>query len=68
METRSAAVALIGVYRGNAAYNASKAAVKAFTESLSHELRSRPQAANVTAHLFMCVLLVLGMVKLCMRC
>jgi len=37
---------------GNAAYNASKAAVKSFTESLSHELRSRPQAANVTAHLF----------------
>lgn len=36
---------------GNAAYNASKAAVKSLTESLSHELRSRPQA-NVTAHLF----------------
>ncbi|KAF8256905.1 hypothetical protein EI94DRAFT_1819808 [Lactarius quietus] len=38
---------------GNPAYNASKAAVKSLTESLSHELRSRPQA-NVTAHLFMC--------------
>ncbi|KAI9436688.1 NAD(P)-binding protein [Lactarius indigo] len=36
---------------GNPAYNASKAAVKSLTESLSHELRSRPQA-NVTAHLF----------------
>lgn len=49
-------------YRGNAAYNASKAAVKSFTESLSHELRSRPQAANVTAHLFMCVRPVLVVV------
>jgi NAD(P)-dependent dehydrogenase (short-subunit alcohol dehydrogenase family) len=39
---------------GNPAYNASKAAVKSLTESLSHELRSRPQA-NVTAHLFMYV-------------
>jgi len=36
---------------GNAAYNASKAAVKSLTESLSHELRERPNA-NVTAHLF----------------
>jgi NAD(P)-dependent dehydrogenase (short-subunit alcohol dehydrogenase family) len=36
---------------GNPAYNASKAAVKSLTESLSHELRSRPQV-NVTAHLF----------------
>jgi len=36
---------------GNPAYNASKAAVKSLTESLSHELRSRPEA-NVTAHLF----------------
>jgi len=36
---------------GNPAYNASKAAVKSLTESLSHELRSRP-GANVTAHLF----------------
>ncbi|KAI0088531.1 NAD(P)-binding protein [Irpex rosettiformis] len=36
---------------GNAAYNASKAAVKSLTESLSHELRNLPYA-NVTAHLF----------------
>ncbi|KAI0265593.1 NAD-P-binding protein [Gloeopeniophorella convolvens] len=36
---------------GNAAYNASKAAVKSLTEGLAHELRTRPHA-NVTAHLF----------------
>ncbi|KAF8904045.1 hypothetical protein CPB84DRAFT_1814482 [Gymnopilus junonius] len=36
---------------GNAAYNASKAAVKSLTESLAHELRERPHC-NVTAHLF----------------
>ncbi|KAJ4482517.1 hypothetical protein J3R30DRAFT_3656537 [Lentinula aciculospora] len=36
---------------GNAAYNASKAAVKSLTESLAHELRERPNS-NVTAHLF----------------
>jgi len=36
---------------GNPAYNASKAAVKTLTESLAHELRSRPNV-NVTAHLF----------------
>jgi len=36
---------------GNAAYNASKAAIKSLTESLAHELRSRPHV-NVTAHLF----------------
>jgi len=36
---------------GNAAYNASKAAVKSLTEGLSHELRNTPNA-NVTAHLF----------------
>ncbi|KAJ6565132.1 hypothetical protein B0H10DRAFT_1929197 [Mycena sp. CBHHK59/15] len=36
---------------GNAAYNASKAAIKSMTEGLAHELRDRP--ANVTAHLFM---------------
>ncbi|PCH40436.1 NAD(P)-binding protein [Wolfiporia cocos MD-104 SS10] len=35
---------------GNAAYNASKAAVKSLTEGLSHELRNVPQA-NLTAHL-----------------
>lgn len=38
--------------RGNAAYNASKAAVKSLTEGLAHELRNTPQG-NVTAHLFM---------------
>jgi len=37
---------------GNAAYNASKAAVKCLTESLAHELRSRQPLPNVTAHLF----------------
>ncbi|THH02641.1 hypothetical protein EW026_g240 [Hermanssonia centrifuga] len=36
---------------GNAAYNASKAAVKSLTEGLAHELRETPHA-NVTAHLF----------------
>jgi len=36
---------------GNAAYNASKAAVKSLTEGLAHELRERPNS-NVTAHLF----------------
>jgi len=36
---------------GNAAYNASKAAVKSLTESLAHELRERPDS-NVTVHLF----------------
>ncbi|KAI0060386.1 NAD-binding protein [Artomyces pyxidatus] len=36
---------------GNAAYNASKAAVKSLTEGLAHELRERP-GVNVTAHLF----------------
>jgi short-subunit dehydrogenase len=40
--------------RGNAAYNASKAAVKSLTEGLSHELRGRSYS-NVTAHLFMYV-------------
>lgn len=35
---------------GNPAYNVSKAAVKAYTELLSHELRNLPGAA-VTAHL-----------------
>lgn len=42
----------ITVHSGNAAYNASKAAVKSLTESLAHELRERPNS-NVTAHLFM---------------
>lgn len=37
---------------GNAAYNASKAAVKSLTEGLAVELRERPHS-NVTAHLFM---------------
>ncbi|VDB90278.1 unnamed protein product [Peniophora sp. CBMAI 1063] len=36
---------------GNAAYNASKAAVKSLTEGLAHELRSQT-TCNVTAHLF----------------
>ncbi|EKM49773.1 uncharacterized protein PHACADRAFT_106145 [Phanerochaete carnosa HHB-10118-sp] len=36
---------------GNAAYNASKAAVKSLTEGLSHELRNSGQG-NITAHLF----------------
>jgi len=36
---------------GNPAYNASKAAVKAITESLAHELRIQPDP-QVTAHLF----------------
>ncbi|KAF8194155.1 hypothetical protein BJ912DRAFT_959578 [Pholiota molesta] len=36
---------------GNAAYNASKAAVKSLTEGLAHELRERANC-NVTAHLF----------------
>jgi NAD(P)-dependent dehydrogenase (short-subunit alcohol dehydrogenase family) len=51
-----------GTRRGNAAYNASKAAIKSLTESLAHELRSNPQA-NVTAHLFMCVLVFHMVVK-----
>ncbi|KAK7054375.1 hypothetical protein VNI00_003569 [Paramarasmius palmivorus] len=38
-------------YSGNAAYNASKAAVKSLTESLAYELRERPDS-HVTAHLF----------------
>ncbi|KAF9483444.1 NAD(P)-binding protein [Pholiota conissans] len=36
---------------GNAAYNASKAAVKSLTEGLSYELREKANC-NVTAHLF----------------
>ncbi|KAH9480245.1 3-oxoacyl-[acyl-carrier-protein] reductase FabG [Psilocybe cubensis] len=36
---------------GNAAYNASKAAVKSLTEGLAHELRER-SGSNMTAHLF----------------
>lgn len=35
---------------GNAAYNASKAAVKSLTEGLAHDLRNQP-SGNVTAHL-----------------
>jgi NAD(P)-dependent dehydrogenase (short-subunit alcohol dehydrogenase family) len=35
---------------GNAAYNATKAALKFYTESLQHDLRSRPDCC-VTAHL-----------------
>lgn len=38
--------------RGNAAYNASKAAVKSLTEGLAYELRNVPHA-KVTAHLLM---------------
>jgi NAD(P)-dependent dehydrogenase (short-subunit alcohol dehydrogenase family) len=37
---------------GNAAYNASKAAVKSLTEGLAHELRQRQPLPNLTAHLF----------------
>jgi NAD(P)-dependent dehydrogenase (short-subunit alcohol dehydrogenase family) len=40
--------------RGNAAYNASKAAVKSMTEGLAYELRERPDT-HLTAHLFMYV-------------
>lgn len=40
------------IHRGNAAYNASKAAVKSLTEGLAHDLRNMPQA-NVTAYLMM---------------
>lgn len=40
--------------RGNAAYNASKAAVKSLTEGLAHELRGTPES-NLTAHLLMYV-------------
>ncbi|KAG5353898.1 hypothetical protein C0989_000141 [Termitomyces sp. Mn162] len=36
---------------GNAAYNATKAAVKSLTEGLAYELRTQPDS-NVTAHLF----------------
>ena len=36
---------------GNAAYNASKAAVKSLKESLAHELRQDPNV-KLTAHLF----------------
>lgn len=39
-------------HSGNAAYNASKAAVKSLTEGLAHELRIREPAPNLTAHLF----------------
>jgi hypothetical protein len=38
---------------GNAAYNASKAAVKSVVEGLAHELYT--SQAKVTAHLFVCV-------------
>jgi len=38
------------VFRGNAAYNATKAAVKSLTEGLAHELRQKP--TKLTAHLF----------------
>uniref|UniRef100_A0A0W0GAD2 NAD(P)-binding protein n=1 Tax=Moniliophthora roreri TaxID=221103 RepID=A0A0W0GAD2_MONRR len=41
----------VNVFGGNAAYNASKAAVKSLTESLAYELRERPDS-HVTAHLF----------------
>ncbi|KAG6839078.1 hypothetical protein C0991_006160 [Blastosporella zonata] len=37
---------------GNAAYNASKAAINSLTEGLAHELRTQPNS-NVTAHLFL---------------
>ena len=39
---------------GNAAYNASKAAVKSLTENLAFELRQLPHT-KLTAHLFMYV-------------
>lgn len=42
------------ILSGNAAYNASKAAVKSLTEGLAHELRETP-ASRVTAHLFVYV-------------
>lgn len=46
-----------GPCRGNPAYNASKAAVKSLTEGLAHELRNNVPTANVTAHLFVYVML-----------
>ncbi|GJE97647.1 NAD(P)-dependent dehydrogenase [Phanerochaete sordida] len=47
---------------GNAAYNASKAAVKSLTEGLAYELRSSPQS-NMTAHLFVPGWTYTGMTK-----
>jgi len=47
---------------GNAAYNASKAAVKSLTEGLAYELRERP-SGNVTAHLFIPGWTYTGMTK-----
>ncbi|KAL0574194.1 hypothetical protein V5O48_007760 [Marasmius crinis-equi] len=41
----------VNLFGGNAAYNASKAAVKSLTEGLAYELRERPDS-HVTAHLF----------------
>ena len=48
--------------RGDAAYNASKAAIKSLTESLAHQLRGIP-GCQVTAHLLVPGFTYTGMVK-----
>lgn len=47
---------------GNPAYNVSKAALKAFTEALSHELRSGP-GHRITAHLLVPGFVYTGMIS-----
>ncbi|WP_171103451.1 SDR family oxidoreductase [Ruegeria sp. HKCCD7255] len=48
---------------GNPAYNVSKAALKAFTEALSHELRNSP-GHQITAHLLVPGFVYTGMISL----